>query len=107
MGGLSNFDRMFGPDHGKYFEGVSVRTFDPVKKEWTIYWMEIDDPHLKAQVTGHFEGDVGTFYTANKMVRFIWQRQAADKARWELDRLQSNGQWEIDWTMEFRRVNAR
>jgi hypothetical protein len=104
MGGLSNFDRMFGSDRGKYFEGVSVRTFDPVRKEWTIYWTDIDDPQLKEQVHGKFDGDVGTFLTNDKKVRFIWHRRAADQAHWELERLLPNGQWEVSWTIEFRRA---
>ncbi|MGI9088082.1 MAG: hypothetical protein ACR2HH_10155 [Chthoniobacterales bacterium] len=92
MDGLANIDRMFGTGDGKYFEGVSVRTFDPVAREWTIYWTEVDHPVLKEQVRGRFDGNVGTFYRADKNARFVWRHETADKAHWELDRLLPDNQ---------------
>lgn len=50
MASLANFDRIFGQVNAKYFEGVSVRRFDPATRDWTIYWIDIRYPQLNEEV---------------------------------------------------------
>ena len=106
MGGRADFDHMYGPLNGQYFEGVAVRTFNPATKDWTIYWMAIRDPEMTEQVRGHFDGNVGTFISTDRKTRFIWRKLGPDRAHWEQAVPLPDGRWETNWTMDFRRVGG-
>ncbi|GJL94966.1 MAG: hypothetical protein DHS20C05_13710 [Hyphococcus sp.] len=111
--GMTSIDRMYGEYDGIYFEGASVRTYNPKYNEWTIYWTDIDNPDLIENVRGRFDNGVGTFYGLEAykgtryLMRFIWRSLNAEQARWEqafFDPVKSV--WEINWIMDFERVAA-
>ncbi len=109
--GLANVDRLWGEMNGQYFEGASVRTFDQLAKQWTIYWMDTRFPTLQEQVRGKFVGDRGEFHGQTDMngkaidVRFLWLKQSADKAQWEQAyKHPETGAWETNWIMRFTRA---
>ena len=113
MKGLANVDRLWGVLDGQYFEGVSVRTFDPHPGEWTIYWMDTRFPALKEQVRGQFDGDRGEFYGQTGFdgkkiaVRFLWFKISPREARWEQAyKHPETGEWETNWIMAFDRRHA-
>ncbi len=110
LDGAANEDKAFGELESEYFEGRSLRTYDTVKDEWTIYWMDTSNPQLVEQVRGGFSDGVGLFYGEEVYegktyrMRFEWRRISEDQLRWDqafqdpetLD-------WEVNWIMEFRR----
>ena len=108
LDGAANADRSFGEVNGKFFEGVSLRTYDEGTGEWTIYWMDTGNPTLREQVRGRFESGVGTFYGAETnrgvtyRMRFLWQVVSDTTARWEQAYQDpASGRWETNWTMDF------
>jgi hypothetical protein len=106
--GAANFEEISIPERG--FSGLTLRLFDPTRKEWSIYWASSRDGCLQPPVVGHFHDGVGTFYShetyngAEIMVRFIWSNITPSSARWEQSFSIDEGEtWEVNWIMEFSR----
>jgi hypothetical protein len=108
LDGLGNEDE-FRTDYDGGFIGMSFRFFDPVKKQWAIYWAdtrrcgELDPP-----VFGSFDGDTGVFHGEDVfegrpiLVRFIWSGVTTRTPRWEQAFSEDGGRiWETNWIMDF------
>jgi hypothetical protein len=108
LGGLGNEDE-FRTDFGGGYVGMSFRFFDPVKRQWSIYWAdsrrsgELDPP-----VFGTFSGDTGVFEGPDVfegrpiLVRFIWSGITTPTPRWEQAFSDDDGEtWETNWIMDF------
>lgn len=109
LAGLGNMDEMTLPHDAR---GVSLRFFDPAKKEWSIYWANSRKGQLDLPpVVGKFENDVGKFYCddvdENKKpvkIRYTWSHASADNLHWDMAYSYDGGKtWEVNWTMEFVR----
>ena len=125
LGGLGNVDRAWGEFAGAYYEGVSIRSFaaDPAHPrggEWLIYWLDTGNPAPAFQVRGNFaaDGEEGEFFGEDELngtlypLRFRWWRLGPGWARWDqafklpdtADGEAGKEQWEVNWVMEFERV---
>jgi hypothetical protein len=107
LGGLANVDEMaFAAPYGGM--GMTLRTFDAAKRQWSIYWVSSRDGLLGLPVVGGFDGDTGIFYGEDRdggrpvKVRFTWTR-GADRARWVQAFSYDDATWETNWIMEFTR----
>jgi hypothetical protein len=88
---------------------MTVRTFDPEKKVWSIWWLDGRFPgSLDAPMVGSFDNGTGRFFTQDTFqgvpitVRFLWQVKADGTPRWEQAFSADGGDsWETNWTMEF------
>jgi hypothetical protein len=110
LDGLGNRDE-FRTDFWPDFVGMTFRFFDPVTRQWSIYWADSKHGTLEPPVVGSFAGDVGTFYGDDVFqgrpirVRFIWTRGASP--RWEQAFSTDGGKtWETNWTMDMTREGA-
>jgi hypothetical protein len=112
LDGLANIDD--GDIHlpsGRYV-GASLRTYDPARDAWSIYWLDSRYPgQIFPPVHGRFVDGVGTFDGEDShdgraiRVRFLWSRITPASARWEqafapID----GGDWETNWIMDFTRA---
>ena len=95
--------------------GVAIRSYDPKTAQWAIWWIDSRVPHntMDPPVVGAFKEGVGTFYSESTLegepirVRFIWSQISPASARWEQAYSKDAGEnWETNWIMEFKRVNA-
>lgn len=111
LGGLGNFDEFtLEPSTGPV-EAVTVRLYDPVSDEWSIYWAASTHAgRFDVPVVGRFDGAVGEFFSHERfagrhvLTRFTWTVQGADSCRWEQAYSADGGRtWETNWVMEFRR----
>jgi hypothetical protein len=111
LGGLGNMD-----DNVLYFPAgnycaVTFRTYDRVKKLWSIWWIDSRNPGpLDPPVVGRFENGVGTFYADDTFkgkpirVRYLWTNLSTTP-HWEQAFSEDGGKtWEINWTMDFTRT---
>ena len=80
LGGLGNED-IYRTDHDGGFVGMSFRFFDPITRQWSIYWADSRRPGLlDPPVVGSFTGDTGVFEGDDMFkgrpirVRFTWSR---------------------------------
>ncbi len=108
LGSVANIDEIEFATKG--FSGLTIRVFDLERRRWAIYWVNSRVGLMLTPVYGGFEGDRGEFYGEDVdegrtiQVRFLWQRQGADAARWEQAFLLDGREWETNWTMDLRRV---
>lgn len=110
MDGLANVDEM-RTEEGEPV-GVSVRTFDPAKGTWSIYWIG-KSGRLEPPVHGRFEQGIGTFLGKEVLegqpieVEYRWSGITPTSARWEQAFSNDGGQtWETNWVMLFTRIGA-
>ena len=110
LAGLGNMDEMTLPHDRR---GVSLRFFDPAKKEWSIYWANSASGLLELPpVVGKFESGVGYFYSddidADKVpikVRYHWTHAGQNTLHWDMAWSYNGGKtWDDVWTMEFTRM---
>ena len=112
LGGQGDVDDNDLADPAGAYRAVTMRSFDPRTKSWSIWWLDSRNPHhLDPPVVGQFRDGVGTFFAhdtyAGKpiLVRFIWSDVTADSARWQQAFSDDNGKtWETNWIMEFHRT---
>lgn len=111
LNGLALTEQMITEFDGEYFEGVSMRVFNPATEQWTIYWMDTSHPEMTEQVVGVFKDGKGEFYGEELFkgktvkLRFIWSEITARSARWEQAYFdETQGAWETNWIMEFTRL---
>jgi hypothetical protein len=112
LGGLGNMDDNVLDLPGDPYRAVTLRAYDPAKKQWSIWWLDSRNPRqLDPPVIGHFGSGVGTFYADDVFkdnpirVRFLWTRTTSDAPHWEQAFSADGGKtWETNWTMDFRKI---
>jgi hypothetical protein len=107
--GAANIDWNTFPT--KQSKGMSVRLYDPARREWSIYWASSLDGILQPAVVGGFADGVGSFYGDDEYdgqpirVRFLWSDTTTSTPRWEQAFSVDAGQtWETNWSMQFSRA---
>jgi hypothetical protein len=111
LGGLATVDELYMPDSGK--AGLTLRTFDFHKNQWSIYWVSSTTGRLDPlPVVGGFKGNHGEFYAQDEIdhrpvkVKYTWDKIDHDHARWEQAFSYDNRTWETNWIGEFTRAQA-
>ena len=109
LGGLCNVDENEMLARG--FQGLTFRTFNSERREWSIYWVNSDAGILQEPVFGRFEGGVGRFYGVDvdngRPVRviYVWQDITPTSAHWaQAFSYDAGRSWEVNWTMQFTRA---
>ena len=109
MGGLCNVDENDMPSRG--IQGLSFRTFNIERREWSIYWVNSDAGILQEPVFGRFEDGTGRFYGVDVdngrpvQVIYVWKDITPNSAHWAQAFSYDGGKsWEVNWTMEFTRA---
>lgn len=111
LGGAGNIeDNVLHISTGTY-RAIAVRSYDPAKKTWAIWWLDDRSPHtLDVPVIGSFADGVGTFLAVDNSgntpvhVRFLWLHTDTSSPRWEQAMSVDGGEtWETNWTMDFER----
>jgi len=111
LGGTISLDQTDFPTKG--WAGVTLRVFNPVKRQWAIYWISSRNPKVDSPMIGGFQGNRGLFYAPDMdgdipvTARFIRTKMPPDKERWEQAFSRDKGlTWETNWTADFTRVRA-
>jgi hypothetical protein len=96
------------------YRAITLRSFDPATKSWSIWWIDGRHPHdLVPPVVGEFRNRVGTFFAKDKYegrsitVRYVWSDMTPNFAKWQQAFSDDDGKtWETNWVMDFHRVAA-
>jgi hypothetical protein len=114
MNGYANVDdNVLELPEGTY-RAVSLRSFDPESKQWSIWWLDGRSPlgPLDPPVRGGFHDGVGSFHADDRLegrpirVRYVWSDITATSCRWEQAFSPDGGRtWEVNWIMEFTRTD--
>jgi hypothetical protein len=111
LSGLGNVDdNLVNLPEGAY-RAATLRAFDPVTRQWAIWWLDARQPHqLDVPVVGGFKDGVGLFYADDSLhgqairVRFAWTDTRSDAPCWEQAFSPDGGlSWEVNWVMRFHR----
>lgn len=109
LDGLATVDELVFPTKG--WSGLTLRTFDVERKQWSIYWISSRTGRLESPVVGGFDGNRGEFYGEDVddgrvvKVRYTWVKRDANHARWEQAFSFGGRPWETNWTAEFTRAD--
>lgn len=108
LDGIATIDELEMPTKG--WKGLTVRTFDLAKKQWSIYWVSSKRGVMDPPQVGGFDGDRGLFYGEDvddgKPVQVIyeWKKLPPNRARWAQSFSYDGGKtWEVNWTSDFER----
>ena len=108
LGGVVNVDELQFATQA--WAGMTVRSFDLAKRQWSIYWIDSRSGTLFPPVHGGFHGDRGEFYGDDTddgrpvKVRYIWTKPNDEGvARWQQAFSYDGLTWETNWVMEFTR----
>jgi hypothetical protein len=111
LDGMATVDESYFPTKGT--AGLTLRTFDSVKRQWSIYWVSSSSGQLDpVPVVGGFEGNHGEFYADDHdgdraiRVRYTWNKIDHDHARWEQAFSYDDRTWETNWTADFVRAET-
>ena len=111
LDGLATVDEMYMPTKNR--AGLTLRTFDVNKHQWSIYWVNSATGVLDAiPVVGGFQGNHGEFYASDEedhrpiKVRYTWDKFDHDHARWQQAFSYDNRTWETNWVAEFSRADT-
>jgi len=111
LGGMVTVDELDMPTMGH--AGLTLRTFDIEKRQWSIYWVSSTSGRLDpVPVVGGFQGNRGEFYAVDEdnhrpvKVRYVWNKIDHDHARWEQAFSYDNRTWETNWTADFERADS-
>lgn len=110
LDGVSNVDEVYFPTKG--WAGLTVRTFDTAKHQWSIYWVNSREGVMFPPVLGGFTGNEGNFYGDDHddgkpvKVRFHWTKDGPDHLVWEQFFSYDGGKtWEMNWTNDLVRAD--
>ena len=110
LGGLATVDELYMPTKNR--AGLTLRTFDLGKRQWSIFWVSsMDGKPDTHPVVGGFQGDHGEFYAQDEddhqpvKVRYTWDKIDRDHARWQQAFSYDNRTWETNWIGEFTRAD--
>jgi hypothetical protein len=111
LDGVATVDELYAPT--KKTAGLTLRTFDVHKQQWSIYWVSDKTGTLDPlPVVGGFQGDRGEFYAQDEdnhrpvKVRYTWDKIDQDHARWSQAFSYDDRTWETNWVGDFTRADT-
>jgi hypothetical protein len=111
LGGLGNFDENVMERESGRMEGVTLRLYNSVSGQWSIYWADGVTGILQTPMVGGFENGRGEFYDQEIfegraiLSRFIWSNISETTCRWEQAFSTDGGKtWETNWVMDNTRL---
>jgi hypothetical protein len=97
-----------------HIEGLTLRVYNPLTHQWSIYWAGSKDPDLGQPLqpmVGEFKDGRGEFYDQelwkgrSVYVRFVWSKITPDSAHFEQSYSDDGGKtWEVNWITDQTRV---
>jgi hypothetical protein len=106
--GSVSVDEMCFPTKG--FFGMSLRLFDPVAREWTVYWVNSQTGKLQQPVRGRWAGGISLLFGDDEhgsipvRASYRWSDVMGQTAHWEQGFSVDSGRtWETNWTMDWSR----
>jgi hypothetical protein len=109
--GAVSVDEMSLADPGH--RGLTFRTYDPVRGQWAIYWVNSRVGRLEPPVRGRFVDGVGTFHGEEQLggrrvlVRFVWSDLSPTSARWrQAFSFDGGATWADNWEMRFTKDSS-
>ena len=102
------------PATGRHIKAQTLRLYNPVSQQWSIYLLDVDKGTLGLPATvGQFDDGVGNFFDYEDwkgrmiLVRYQWTHAGHDHAHMEQAFSPDGGKtWEVNWICELTRDGA-
>jgi len=95
-----------------HIEGLTLRTYNPQTREWSLSWANSKDGKLVVPQIGRFKDGAGEFYAQDTLdgrsifVRFIWSKTDTNMPHFEQSFSEDGGKtWEVNWITDQTRVS--
>ena len=104
LNGIGNTDMYTANFSGEYFEGFTLRLFNPETRLWSLYWVASNSGVLDPPVVGSIENDIGHFFCKDVfqgrevIVVFRWDFRDKEHPVWSQAFSPDRGKtWEWNW----------
>lgn len=114
-GGRANLEEFETDSPTGHIEGLTLRLYNPLTRQWSIYWANSKDPALGQPIqpmVGEFKDGRGEFYDQelwkgrSVFVRFVWSDITPTSAHFEQSFSEDGGKtWEVNWVTHQTRVD--
>jgi len=101
---------------GGHIEGLTLRTYNPQTREWSLYWGTSKNGVLSLPATvGQFKDGRGEFFDMEPsgpngrliLVRFLWTNTTTNTPHFEQSFSDDGGKtWEVNWITDQTRVEG-
>jgi len=109
--GRANIEEFETDGTGAHIEGMTLRLYDPIGKQWSLFWASSRDGNLAVPTIGSFKNGRGEFYDFERIndhfvwVRYQWSQITANSAHFEQAFSEDGGKsWEVNWITDQNRV---
>jgi len=108
--GRANLNEFEADSQGAHIEGLTLRTYNPKTRQWSLYWASSRDGILAEPQVGQFHDGVGEFYALDSIdgksifVRYVWSKITANSVHFEQAFSEDGGRtWDVNWISDMTR----
>jgi hypothetical protein len=109
--GRANLDEFEAHGPSGRVEGLTLRTYDPKTRQWSLYSANSQDGILGRPKVGRFQDGVGEFYAQDKLdgmsilIRHVWSKVAESSVHFEQAFSYDGGKtWDVNWISDMVRI---
>jgi hypothetical protein len=109
--GRANVNEFEADSPSGHIEGLTLRTYNPQTRQWSLYWASSKDGILAVPQVGRFKNGQGEFYAQDTLegksifVRYVWTKVDANSAHFEQSFSDDGGKtWEANWASDMTRT---
>jgi len=110
--GRANLNEFEAESPTGHVEGLTLRTYNPQTRQWSLYWASSRDGILDTPQVGGFHDGQGEFYAQdtidgqNVFIRYVWSKITANSVHFEQAFSADGGRsWEANWISDMVRVS--
>jgi hypothetical protein len=108
--GRANLNEFEADSPVGHIEGLTLRTYNPHTRQWSLYWASSRDGILATPQVGQFHAGVGEFYAQDTIdgrsifVRYVWSKITATSVHFEQAFSEDGGKtWDVNWISDMTR----
>ena len=108
--GRANLNEFEADSPSGRIEGLTLRTYNPKTRQWSLYWASSRDGILAEPQVGQFHDGVGEFYALDKVdgksvfVRYVWSGITVNSVHFEQAFSEDGGKtWDVNWISDMAR----
>jgi len=109
--GRANLEEFEADSSQGHIEGLTLRLYNPLARQWSIYWANGRNGVLEQPMIGEFKNGHGEFFDQEPwkgravFVRFIWSNTTTKSPHFEQSSSDDGGRtWEVNWITDQTRV---
>jgi len=110
--GRANLNEFEADSPTGHVEGLTLRTYNPLTHQWSLYWASSRDGILDTPQIGQFHDGRGEFYAQDTVdgkpvfIRYVWSNITATSAHFEQAFSGDGGKsWDVNWISDMVRVS--